>query len=107
MRALKLGQNDTLPILRDTLYDPDGKVAILAGATVLFKMRAKGSQVVKISSAAVITDAQAGTVQYVWASGDLDTVGEFEAQWEVTYSGGGVQTYPNDEYIPIIVVDDV
>jgi len=43
----------------------------------------------------VIDDAVSGQVLYAWGANDLSQPGEYQAQFEVTYPGGKVQTtYP-------------
>lgn len=105
--AFHIKQNDTRPIMAATLIDGDGNVANLDGATVLFKMRQAGETTVKVNASAAIADATKGKVTYTWSAADTNTVGEFEGEFEVTYAGGGVQTFPNNKYIEIEITDDI
>lgn len=87
-------QNDTSPALQVTLKDGDGNVVDFTGATVVFSMSAGG--VVKVNEqAATSVDAANGVVKYSWAAGDTDTPGNYLGEFEVTFAGGAIQTYPN------------
>ena len=101
-----LKQNDTAPPYTATLKDADGVAVNISGATLLFLMRKKGGSV-KVNAAADIVSAVLGTISYTWAADDLDTVGEFEVEIQVTFSGGTVRTFPSDGYNRIIITDDI
>jgi len=66
-------------------------------------MRKKGSGSAKVDAGGSIADGAGGVAQYQWASGDTDTAGEFEGEFEVTYSSGNVRSYPNDGFLKIII----
>lgn len=100
-------QNDTRPNIAATLIDGDGSVASLDGSTVVFKMRKVGETSTTVNSSAVVTNASGGVVTYTWSASDTATVGSYQGEFEVTYSGGGVQTFPNNDYIPIEIIDDI
>jgi len=100
-------QNDTSPALTGQLFNPDGSNPDLDGATVKFIMRSTAGGAAKVDSSATIITASTGNVKYVWSAANTDTVGSYEGEFEVTFSGGAVQTYPNKGYIKIEVVDDL
>lgn len=93
-------RNDTLPPIEERLSDATGPIS-LTGHTVKFIMR-KGA-IIKVEAAAVPDPDQVnrkGYVKYNWSgvTGDTDTAGTYEAEWEVTFSGGaGKATFPNDK----------
>lgn len=93
-------QNDTKPSITAQLLS-DGSAVDLTGATVKFHM---GST---IDAAATITDAATGNVRYDWASGDTATAGTYNAEFEVTFSDGKIETFPNDEYLLIVITEEV
>lgn len=100
-------QGDRLPSIEATLAGADGP-ADLTGATVKFLMRTKGaSPTILIDAAATVVGAVLGTVRYDWASGDTATIGKHQAEWEVTFSSGKKQTFPNTGYTTVQVVDDI
>ena len=105
--AFYIKQNDTRPIISATLIDGDGSIANLDGASVVFKMRKVGATVSTVDAAATIADAENGKVTYAWTALNTATVGDYEAEFEVTYAGGGIQTFPNNGYIEIEIVDDI
>lgn len=101
-------QNDTRPIITATLIDGDGSTVNLDGATVSFKMRVVGNtSAVSLAGTSAVSDAANGKVTYTWAAADTATVGEYEGEFQVTYSGGGIQTFPNNKYIEIEITDDI
>ena len=102
-----LKQGDTTSVLNRTLRDADGNVVDVTGATIVFSMmNSAGTVKVNLQSASIVTAAQ-GAVRYTWASADVDTVGTYRGEFKVTYSGGGIQRFPNDSYIVIEITDNV
>lgn len=94
MSRFIIKQNDTSPAIRQELTS-DGEVVDLSGASVSFIMEGK------FDRTASIVDAAAGLVSYSWQAGDTATAGEFRSEWEVTFSDGKVETFPNAGYITI------
>lgn len=101
--TFSIKQNDTAPSFRATLKDSDGDAVDLTNATVRFHMKAIGAETSKVDSSAILQDAANGVVQYNWVSGDTDTVGSYQAEFEVTYSDATVETFPNDSYLSISI----
>lgn len=104
--AFHLKQNDTAPAIRGTIKDGNGEVVNLAGASARFLMRTQTGSVV-VDAAAVIVNAAAGIVEYVWQVGDTAIAGLFRAEFEITYSDGSVATFPNVGYIDVQITDDI
>lgn len=107
MSTFFIKRNDTGPSIAGTLERPDGTAVDLTGATIRFHMRVKGSGTAKVDAAATIVSAAAGSVKYDWQSGDTDTAGFFQAEWEVTYSDGTIETFPNYEFQEIQIFEDI
>jgi hypothetical protein len=105
--AFFIKQNDTSPALQATLKDGSGAVINLTGCSVNFHMREVGSSEVKTDASASISDELNGVVYYQWASADTDTIGSFEAEFEVTYPGGEVESFPNNRFIEVEITDDI
>ena len=101
-------RNDDNPSLDVALQDDKGRPVNVTGATTVFHMRNAADDTVKVSSGTTSTlNATRGEVRYSWSTSDTDTAGNFEGEFQVTFSGGGVQTFPNDGYIDIIIFEDV
>jgi hypothetical protein len=101
-------QNDTRPELDVFLRDDKDRSINVTGATVKFNMRNSADNTVKIDTGAVTTvSSTAGRVKYSFTSANTDTAGNFEGEFQVTFVGGQVETFPNDGYIKVIITDDV
>jgi len=100
-----LKQNDTSPAL---LYRLDPAVN-LAGATVVFNMRPRGGGAVVVDRAAasIEGDPSEGVVRYDWDPADTAAAGRFEAEFEVTYTDGTVETFPNNDFIVVNIMGDI
>ena len=93
---------DRLPSIQATL-----SADLTTATSVDFIMRPKAGGTAKINAAAVVVDAAEGVVRYDWAALDTDTPGEYQAEWEVTWSGGKQQTFPTTTYHTIDVLADL
>ena len=108
MSDFDIKQNDTLPKLIANLKNSDGTAINLTGATILHKMKnINNGGGFKVNAVVTITAATLGTVQYDWIAADTDTSGEFNSEFEITFSGGAVQTVPTIGQISIKVHDDL
>jgi hypothetical protein len=105
--TLNLVTGDTLPELTFTLKDSNtaasGRVldpnddatwapVDLTGAAAKLRIRALGSTTVKSTLTCTISDPTAGKVITDVPEGTLDTAGTFEAELEITFASGGIQT---------------
>ena len=88
-----LKQNDTSPTLDAILKDALGEPVNVFGASVKFIMSRNG--VVKVDAAAEVVDGEAGHVRYTLQDGDTDTPGNYQAEYEVTFLDGSVETFTN------------
>lgn len=70
-------------------------------------MVAVGANTLKVNAAANITDEEGGEISYDWAVGDTDTPGLYYAEWVVTFGNGVPQTYPAEDYLWIVVKDNL
>lgn len=106
--ATKIKRGDTGPKFRATLNDADGDPIDLTGAAALFMMRDVNSRAIKVAAGAMtILDAALGRVEYAWVTADTDTAGIYEAEVQVTFSDGLIETFPNDGHHRVEVVEDV
>lgn len=99
-------QGDTSPSLVANLVTPSRQPVFLEGATVLFHMRGQRSSGV-LTAPAVVVDEDGGQVRYDWAEGDTAAAGDFEAEFEVTYGDGTVETFPNEGYIIVTIPEQI
>jgi len=104
--AFSIKQNDTSPSLQAILKDASQTPIDLTGATVMFHMKSVGGTL-KIDAEMTITDSDNGVVQYDWVSGDTSTVGAYYVEFEVTYSDGGIETFPNTGSLPLVITREL
>jgi hypothetical protein len=100
MATFYIKQNDTRPSLYAQLLQ-DGSVVDLTGCTVLFGLRGMDAK------EAVITDAATGNVRYDWEAEDTATTGNYQAEFEVTFADATVETFPNNDYLTIVIMEEV
>jgi hypothetical protein len=100
-------RNDTSPVLQTVLTDPSGNVIDLTAADVRFHMKQYRSSTAKIDAEATVVDEDAGLVRYEWEIGDTDTVGSYQAEFEVSFIDGTVETFPNADFIQVDIIYDL
>ena len=100
-------QNDTGPAMLATLQDASGNAINLVGASVRFHMRSVMGGNPVVDAAATVVTAASGIVRYNWLSADTNTIGSYQAEFEVTYADASVETFPNDSYIAVEIIDDI
>jgi len=98
-------QNDTSPSMLATLQDANGVAVDVTSATVNFYMGNINGNVV--NSTATIVDAAAGQVRYDWVALDTANSGMYQAEFEVIYVGGTKETFPNNDYISVVIKPDL
>lgn len=76
----------------------------MTGATVRFIMKHKAGT--KTIEGAAVND-EGSHVYFLFTGTDLDTKGTYKAEWEVTFPSGAIQTFPDDDYHEIKVIDDL
>jgi hypothetical protein len=106
MSTFYMKQNDTQPRMLATLQDGSGNAINLTSATVRFHMRTLAGNLKTDASATIVT-AVSGLVRYDWAAADTNTVGTYQAEFEVTYADNTVETFPNNSYIRVEITDDI
>jgi hypothetical protein len=101
---LKVG--DRLPPITRTLRDANSQPVDISNTTVQFKLKAIGGGAV-LGGAATITSASGGAVSYSWQTADTAAAGLYLGEWEVTFSGGSIETFPNSGYDLIMITADL
>jgi transcriptional/translational regulatory protein YebC/TACO1 len=102
--TITIKRNDTRDAIKATLSNESGPVN-LTGATVRFLMSRRGS--IKVNRQAQIQDTVAGIVWMVFEQGDTDEQGLFQAEFEVSFSDGRIETFPSDGFILIDIINDL
>jgi len=100
MADFYIKQGDTRPAIKAQLYNDSSEVD-LTGATVRFIMGGV------VDAAATVTSALTGAVQYQWETADTVDAGSFEGEFEVTFSDGRIETYPNNGYLDILITEQI
>lgn len=106
--AFTIKQFDTSPTIGMNLQAADGSaIDITRALSVRFHMRPLGEVDPVIDARARVINAAGGVVAYDWLPKDTAVPGRYEAEVEVTYTDGSVETFPNGGYEIITIVDDV
>ena len=100
MADFYIKQGDTRPVIQAKLYNDSSEVD-LTGCTVRFLM---GDVV---AAAATVTSVLTGAVQYQWATADTADAGSFDGEFEVTFTDGRIETYPNNGYLDILITEQI
>jgi hypothetical protein len=111
---MKMKQNDTRPYARATLYSDEEAETVLDCSTAVvsnikFTMKPQGGGAAKVDEedCFLVTDGEDGRVEYRWTAGDTDTPGVYQCEYQVTYVGGGVQTFPEDGFLSVEIVAEL
>lgn len=112
MATFNLKKGDTSPDLKFFLQDGDGNsIGIANFNEVRFLMRGRRSTTLVVdedtSGNVTVTDPENGEVRYEWKSQDTETAGRFYAEFEVEYSDGNIETFPNTDYIFINIEEEL
>ena len=103
----KIKRNDTRPAIEATISASASDTI----TTVEFHMASSdGTLKVAAGSGTIVQQAsstQAAKVKYQWQTGDTDTDGKYNAEFEVTFSDGRVETYPNEGFLKVQVGPDL
>ena len=105
--AFTIKSNDTSPQLAAILQDGSGNAIDLTAATVKFHMKRIGASSATVDADATIVSADAGSVKYVWSGTDTSAAGTYQAEFEVTYTNGAIETFPNDSTIAVEIIQDL
>jgi hypothetical protein len=103
-------RGDTSPAVTDTLEDSSGTAVNLTSATVKFAMTTFTGTVI-VNGTATGPNGGAldntGQVQYQWVSADTASAGQYWAEWQVTFSNGQIETWPNNDQAIVNITPDL
>lgn len=108
--SFTIKQNDTSPAIENTLLDGSAGINLSSVSEVRFIMQDKYERIIiddNTQGDVSILDPNEGVVQYQWQPDDTDTAGTYYAEWEVEYSDGGVETFPTDGYLEVIIEENL
>ncbi len=104
MADFTIKRGDRRPILEATLSDESGPINLTSAVSVTLLLK---SGLTTVSGVCAIVSAAAGTVSYTWGATDTLIVGEYDAEFEILWSTGIVETVPNDSYFSVSFVQDL
>jgi hypothetical protein len=108
---INMKSGDTAPLPQVTLIGADGTPQVLTGCTVKMNV-SKGVTTVVDHGTVIIDNASLGLVHYDdWATVGASIYnalsGDYNLEFEVTFSNGQTRTFPNDSYITLRVTQQV
>lgn len=99
-------QNDTYPFFRAQLRDVRGIVSLEGYEEALLHItRVSGEE--KLKEPVEVIDEENGYIQYKWKPEDTEEVGVFLGEVQVTFIGGKILTFPNDNYFKLKIVKEL
>ena len=108
MSTFFIKQHDTLPEIAVTLLRPSGAPVDLTAAVsarLLFRLHGGGTPVARVAT--IEAPRTSGRLRYAWVDEDTEAAGVYDLEWEVTWSLGRLQTFPNASYDALIVTADI
>lgn len=103
MSTLQMKKDDLEPKFIATLRNADGTAVDLTNATSVSLIVKQQGGPKYFKGSAVFIDRSNGIVSYTWASGNTDTVGSFQMEWEVIWPTNRQETFPNTGYDTLII----
>lgn len=101
-------QNDTAPSIEAALSDSNGRVKSMANASVVrFHMQDENGNLLVEDGVGTIVNPTKGIVAYEWQPGDTANTGIHSAEFEIQYTNGQIETFPNTGYIKVIIKDEL
>jgi hypothetical protein len=104
--SFTIRQGDRLPVFEVVLRDRNGPVDLTSATVKLHMVDALHRNVVLDVAALPAVDQSGpdrGRVFYEWAAGDTLASRELDAEFEITFLSGKVQTFPNEGYVRVRV----
>jgi len=101
-------QNDTAPALEAVLTDSTGRAkSLIEASQIRFNMSTdEGVNVINLGTGAIV-NATKGIVSYTWQTGNTSNTGIHNAEFQVTYNNGQIESFPNSGYIKVIIKEEL
>jgi len=101
-------QNDTAPTIEAALTDSNGRRKSMATASnVKFHMKDENGNILIQDGVGNVNNPAKGIVAYEWQAGDTANTGMHNAEFQIEYDNGQVETFPNTGYIKVIIKDEL
>lgn len=101
--VFSIKRGDTSPSLIYTLSPSVN----LVGASAVFNMRALSGTASIARASATIDDTTVGIVSFDFSAEQTGVAGTYHAEFEITFSDGSIETYPNNDYLVINITPDL
>lgn len=103
-----MGFNHATIVAGDSAPDLVGLLANVTGpqnlmdASVVVRLKRKGDDTVLTGACTIDVPPSAGIVRYAWTTETL-VPAEYLVEWQVTFSSGDVQMFPNEEPLRLTI----
>ena len=87
-----LVKGDTRPVLQFTCKTDDPIIIDLTSCTVRFVFKKAGASAYKFKRTCTLVNAVSGLCELSFQTGDLDEVGDFNGELEITFPDSSIQT---------------
>lgn len=105
--TITIKQDDTQPAMKVRLKDSAGNPANLTGATVRVAIQHYSKPVIKFFRSAYVADASTGEVWLIWQPEETQVTGLYRIEFRVTYQDGNRETFPNDGYLMVNILERI
>ena len=98
IKKVDLTKNDEAPVYSVVHEDTEGNPQDITSAAIVCSMKNTKTGELKIDRQSIgitITDATNGAFEYAWQTGETDTPGKYQIEFEITPASGGKFTIPN------------
>jgi hypothetical protein len=93
-------QGDTEPGFEEQFTYSNGDPVDLTEAEIRFVMRSEtDTEPVRLTGTITVTNAIEGKLLYAPSAADTANIGNYAANWHVTFAGGETQTFPTEGYL--------